>query len=138
MTCLILASKYYCETQDIVVNIDICRLMGIRGGETTGVSPTQSYVQGADKLMEMELRLLELIDYQLFVPIQEFNETQSIFNSKIKSERQACERETVADSQSGEINQQYLRNQRIYKSFNDLTVSKEVSKIQKKQNSTPQ
>lgn len=50
MTCLILATKYYCETQDIVVNIDICRLMDIRGDKSSS-SPTKSYQMGADLLM---------------------------------------------------------------------------------------
>lgn len=72
MTCLIIASKYYCETQDIVVNIDICRLMGIKG-ESTDETPTQEYIQGAEKLMEMELRVLDLIDYDLFVSNVEYN-----------------------------------------------------------------
>ena len=50
MTCLILATKYYCETQDIVVNIDICRLMGLRSDNSSS-SPTKSYQEGADLLM---------------------------------------------------------------------------------------
>lgn len=79
--------------------------------------------------MEMELSLLDLIDFDLFVSVQEFNKTQNIFNEKIKIQKEADERETVADSQSGEVNQKYLRNQRLYRSFNDLTKGKEVSKI---------
>jgi hypothetical protein len=84
-----LATKYYCETQDIVVNIDICRLMGIKGGDpaTADGSSTQSYVMGAEKLMMMELRVLDLIDFNLYVSISEYNQTQSIFNSKIKLEK---------------------------------------------------
>jgi hypothetical protein len=55
-----------------VVNIDICRLMGIKG-ESTDETPTQEYIQGAEKLMEMELRVLDLIDYDLFVSNVEYN-----------------------------------------------------------------
>ena len=79
MTCLILASKYYCETQDIIVNIDICRLMGIRG-ENSNSSPTKSYQAGADLLMAMELRALDLIEFDLHVSLEEYNQTKSIFN----------------------------------------------------------
>ena len=79
MTCLILASKYYCETQDIIVNIDICRLMGIRG-ENSNSSPTKSYQEGADLLMAMELRALDLIEFDLHVSLEEYNQTKCIFN----------------------------------------------------------
>jgi hypothetical protein len=79
MTCLILATKYYCETQDIVVNIDICRLMGLRG-DNSNFSPTKNYQEGADLLMAMELRVLDLIDFNLHVSLTEYNQTKSIFN----------------------------------------------------------
>lgn len=128
MTCLILATKYYCETQDIVVNIDVCRLMGIRSDNSSS-SPTKSYQEGADLLMAMELRTLDLINFDLYVSINEYNQTRSIFNLKIKNEKQAHEKETAADSQNGEINSKYLRKQRVYNSFNDLTNSKEITKI---------
>lgn len=97
MTCLILATKYYCETQDIVVNIDICRLMGIRSDNQSS-SPTKSYQEGADLLMAMELRTLDLINFDLYVSIYEYNQTRSIFNLKIKNEKQVHEKETAADS----------------------------------------
>jgi hypothetical protein len=138
---LILAAKYYCETQDIVVNIDICRLMEIRGGDpsSTDGSSSQSYVLGAEKLMAMELRVLDLIDFNLYVSIQEYNQTQSIFNAKIKAEKQRSERTTVADSEAtgSNMDNNLLRNKRVYKSQNDLTTTKEVSKIKEKQTSTP-
>jgi hypothetical protein len=79
--------------------------------------------------MEMELRLLDLIDFDLYVSIQEFNKTQNIFNQKIKIQNETHERDTATDSQSGEIIPKTFKNQRVYKSFSDLTVSKEVSKI---------
>ena len=84
---MIIASKYYCETQDIVVNIDVCRLLEIRGGVPTSNSPARSYAEGTDLLMKMEHTVLELIDFRLFVSVQEFNETQSIFNTKIKAQK---------------------------------------------------
>jgi hypothetical protein len=63
--------------------------MGIKGGDpaTADGSSTQSYVMGAEKLMMMELRVLDLIDFNLYVSISEYNQTQSIFNSKIKLEK---------------------------------------------------
>ena len=88
--------------------------------------------------MAMELRALDLIEFDLHVSLEEYNQTKSIFNQKIKNEKQACEKETAADSQNGEINRSYLRRKRVYNSFADLTVSKEISKIQKEKNSTPQ
>lgn len=88
--------------------------------------------------MAMELRALDLIEFDLHVSLEEYNQTKSIFNQKIKNEKQAYEKETAADSQNGEINRSYLRRKRVYNSFNDLTVSKEISKIQKEKNSTPQ
>ena len=103
--------------------------MGIKGNESSNSLPNQSYVRGADKLMEMELRLLDLIDFDLYVSIQEFNKTQNIFNEKIKIQKENHERDTATDSLNGEIIPKYLRNQRAFKSFGDLTVSKEVSKI---------
>ena len=67
VVCLILAYKYYCETQDIVVNIDVCRLMGIRGASS------QSLSEGADRLMNMELTMLDILDFDLHVSISEYN-----------------------------------------------------------------
>lgn len=48
--------------------------------------------------MAMELRVLDLIDFNLHVSLTEYNQTKSIFNSKIKSEKQAHEKETATDS----------------------------------------
>ena len=48
--------------------------------------------------MEMELRVLDLIDFNLFVSVTEYNQIKAIFNSKIKSDKQIHERETAADS----------------------------------------
>ena len=80
--------------------------------------------------MEMELKMLDLLSFDLFVSINEYNSTVHIFNQKIKHQRQACERETIDDSQVGnaEISKR-IRISRNYKSFNDLTHSKEVVKI---------
>jgi len=81
MVCLTLASKFYCETEDTVVSVDVCRLIGLRG-ETTN-----SFIEGAQKLMRMELKMMELLDYNLFVPLAEYNRTKQIFNKKIKDAR---------------------------------------------------
>jgi len=31
ITCLVVATKYYCETEDVVVNSDIARLLKVGG-----------------------------------------------------------------------------------------------------------
>ena len=53
--------------------------MGIRG-ENSNFSPTKSYQAGADLLMAMELRALDLIEFDLHVSLEEYNQTKSIFN----------------------------------------------------------
>jgi hypothetical protein len=53
--------------------------MGIRG-ENSNSSPTKSYQEGADLLMAMELRALDLIEFDLHVSLEEYNQTKSIFN----------------------------------------------------------
>ena len=75
MTCLIIATKYYCETQDLIVNIDICKLMDVKGDSADDAS-SQCYLEGAKKLIKMELRVLDLIDFDLYVSPEEYNQTQ--------------------------------------------------------------
>lgn len=59
---LILASKFYCETEDLYVNSDIARLLASNGKFD------------AEKLNTMEVALADLLDYKLFVSQTEYNE----------------------------------------------------------------
>lgn len=47
LTCLILAAKYFCETEDVVVNLDICRMLGLK--------INNSFHEATKRLMSMEL-----------------------------------------------------------------------------------
>ena len=121
ITCLILAAKYYCETEDIVVNIDICRLLGIKSAG--------SYAEGAKILMSMESQMLSILQYEIYVSLQEYNEAQHKFNVKITKDKvNQIDKITQADSNNEElISSQNIK--RTFKSMQDLTINKEVSRI---------
>lgn len=55
---LILATKFYCETEDVVVNSNIERLLFPAGSET---------------LNQMESTFADLIDFDLFVSLKDYN-----------------------------------------------------------------
>lgn len=65
LTCLILAAKYFCETEEVVVNLDICRMLGL---QVNG-----SLHEATKRLMCMELELLTMIDWDIYVSPQEYN-----------------------------------------------------------------
>ena len=65
---LILAAKFFCETQDVVVNCDIARFLANSRNAT------------ATKLNEMESTLANLIDYNLFVSQQDYNKEANKLN----------------------------------------------------------
>jgi len=79
ITCLILAAKFYCETEDIVVNIDIARAIGLGSG----------ILDGLQKLNAMEAKMLDLLDFNLFVCIKDYNKVQNFLNEKVKKAKEA-------------------------------------------------
>jgi len=74
-----LAAKFYCETEDIVVNIDIARAIGLGSG----------ILDGLQKLNAMEAKMLDLLDYNLFVSIKDYNKVQNFLNEKVKKAKEA-------------------------------------------------
>ena len=68
ISALILAAKFFCETQDVVINGDIARFLA------------NSRTFSSDKLNEMEGTLAELIDYNLFVSQQDYNKEANKLN----------------------------------------------------------
>lgn len=66
--------------------------------------------------MVMEASLLDLINYDLYVSINEYNRTQNVFNQKIRSAKRASERETAVDSSYDGVPPHYLRNRRWFRS----------------------
>ena len=79
LACLILAAKYFCETEDVVVNIDICRMLGLK--------INNSFHEANKRLTSMELKLLSLMDWQIYVSPQDYNSAQHNFNAKIKQQK---------------------------------------------------
>ncbi len=79
MTCLILAAKYFCETEDVVINLDICRMLGLK--------INNSFHEATKRLMSMELKLLSLMDWNIYVLPQDYNFAQHKFNAKIKAQK---------------------------------------------------
>ena len=73
---MILAAKYFCETEEVVVNLDICRMLGLK--------VNGSFHEAAKRLMSMELQLLSIMDWDIYVSPQDYNKAQHKFNSKIK------------------------------------------------------
>lgn len=74
-----MAAKFYCETEDIVVNIDIARAIGLGSG----------ILDGLQKLNAMEAKMLDLLDYNLFVSIKDYNKVQNFLNEKVKKAKEA-------------------------------------------------
>ena len=63
ISCLLLAAKYHCETEDIIINIDIARALHL----------CPNPIGSLRKLNAMEAKMLELLDFRLFVSAQDFN-----------------------------------------------------------------
>ena len=61
ISAVILAAKYYCETEDVLVNCDIARYL-------TGIKN-----RGIEKLNEMESTLANILDFNLHVSLEEYN-----------------------------------------------------------------
>lgn len=59
--CLFMATKFYMETQDVVFNSDIAILL------------EESLAARPDKVNSMELAFLELLDFNLYVSLQDYN-----------------------------------------------------------------
>lgn len=68
ITALVLAAKFYCETQDVVVNADIAKLL-------CSLNKTASF-----DLNAMEATLADLVDFDLFVSQQEYNKEAGKLN----------------------------------------------------------
>jgi len=64
-TCLILAAKYFNETEDVVVNLDICRMLGFK--------INNSFHEASKRIMSMELQLLSMFDWHIYVSQQDYN-----------------------------------------------------------------
>ena len=73
MACLVLAYKYYNETEDVASNRDLARILE---GSLAAVP---------DQINAIEGRMLDILDFDLFVSQDEFNSTAATFNSKVKS-----------------------------------------------------
>jgi hypothetical protein len=66
ISCLIVAAKFYCETEDVVVNADIARLLC----ESTLVADVEWF-------NSMEEQILALLDFDLYVSVLDFNRISS-------------------------------------------------------------
>lgn len=75
---MITAAKFYCETEDVVVNVDIARLLGL--GSTIQ--------EGLEMLNKMESSLIDLIDFNMFVSTVDYNKNQNIINERIKKQKE--------------------------------------------------
>lgn len=75
---MITAAKFYCETEDVVVNVDIARLLGL--GSTIQ--------EGLEMLNKMESSLVDLIDFNMFVSTVDYNKNQNIINERIKKQKE--------------------------------------------------
>ena len=76
ITSLILAAKFYCETQDVVINGDVAKLLA-------KINKTSSF-----NLNEMEATMAGLVDFNLFVTQQEYNKEASKLNLQVSKARQ--------------------------------------------------
>ena len=63
LTCILVAAKFNLETEDVVVNTDIARAMKLGNNK----------IDGLQKLNAMEAKMLEILDFELFVSIKDFN-----------------------------------------------------------------
>jgi hypothetical protein len=93
LTAIIIACKFYCETEDVVVNEDIARLMKIANHSShscleciSATSMDESEEDGEDLalLNSMEARLLDLLKFELYVSPQEYNDIQRSYNQTLK------------------------------------------------------
>lgn len=75
---MITAAKFYCETEDVVVNVDIARLLSL--GSTIQ--------EGLEMLNKMESSLVDLIDFNMFVSTVDYNKNQNIINERIKKQKE--------------------------------------------------
>jgi hypothetical protein len=73
ITCLLLAAKFHCETDDVLVNVDIA--MAMKMGKSVS--------DGKKKLDSMEVTMLTLLD-KMFITEKQYNMEQKKLNDKIK------------------------------------------------------
>ena len=73
ISCLLLAAKFHCESDEVVVNLDISKALNIG----------KNVVDSKKKLDAMEARMLTLLD-KMYVSEQQFNMEQKKLNDKIK------------------------------------------------------
>lgn len=71
ITAIVLASKFYCETQDVVVNADISRFV------------VDSKIHKAFDLDAMESSLCKVLDFDLFVSEQQYIKEAAKINTMI-------------------------------------------------------
>ena len=72
ISCLLLASKFYLETQDVVVNSDIARIL-------TGINHMSTH-----QLNKMELTMASLLNFEFYVSIFDYNRVANLLNVKVK------------------------------------------------------
>ena len=66
ISCLIIAAKFYCETEDVVVNADIARFLS--GG---------NLIADFEWLNSLEEQILSFLDFDLYVSLLDFNRISS-------------------------------------------------------------
>lgn len=69
ISALILASKFFCEGQDVVVNSDIARLLNYP----------------PSKLNQMESTMIKLLDFNLYVSTLKYNNAANLINISVKN-----------------------------------------------------
>lgn len=76
ITALVLAAKFYCETQDVVINADIAKLL-------CSLNKSTEF-----DLNAMEATFADLVDFDLFVSQQEYNKEAGKLNILLSKARQ--------------------------------------------------
>ena len=87
---LVLAAKFFLEANDVVVNCDIARVLGM--------SP--------QTLNLCEYKLSTFLDFDFFVSPLDYNRVACTFNQKVKAQA-IKDNQTAASTQFGEKNQNF-------------------------------
>ena len=116
ITSLVLAAKFFCETQEVVVNADIARLL------------SGSKSAAAFDLNAMEAAFADLIDFHLFVSQEEYNKEANKVNLLLQKARQ----EELAQRQKSKLQRkqekkEHHKNSHIMQRMGTIIVPKSQS-----------
>lgn len=98
ITALVLAAKFFCETQDVVVNADISRFL------------VNSKSNKAFDLNTMEYMLCDVLDFELFVSQQQYAKEAAKLNAMIAKAKE----EEEAQRQKNKMQLKKKLRQRVF------------------------